>query len=234
MQEWYDFARGPLLRLALIVGILGLIRHTAVALWGMVDAVRHAQDKRIPCKEVMLRTLGWMFPFLHLHRSRFLYSLVSFLFHAGLLLSALFLFEHLTLIRQNTGLGWPAMTRRASDVFTLVALLTGTIMLGMRVWTLESRKLSRFMDYALMVLLLFTMASGGVASRAWNPFSYAGTMFVHVTGAALIFFLMPFTKLTHCVLFPLIRLSTEIAWHFRPTAGDDVLLTLHGTKERTI
>jgi len=234
LQEWYDFARGPLLRLALVVGIIGLLRHLVVAVWGMTDAVRHASDKAVPYRDVVLRTLGWAFPFHQLHRRRIVYSVLSFLFHVALLLGSLFLFEHIAVVRGNTGVGWPAMGRGASDLLAVLAAVTGAALLGMRLWSTETRRLSRAMDYALMVLLVSTLASGFLASRAWNPFSYAGTMFVHVAGASLVFLLMPFTKLTHCVLFPIIRLSTEIAWHFRPNAGEDVLLTLHGTRERTV
>ena len=234
MEQWYEFARGPVLRLALVVGIVGLLRHFVVAVWGMADAVRHAQDKAIPYRDVLLRTLGWAFPFFKLHRRRVLYSVGSFVFHMALLVGALFLTEHLALLKGNVGLGWPTLPRPASDVVAVITLVSGLGLLGMRLFTLETRQLSRAMDYALMLLLIAAVAAGALASRSWNPFSYYGTMFVHVLCAAAVFFLMPFTKLTHCVLFPVIRLSSEIAWHFRPQAGRDVLKTLTGTEERVI
>lgn len=234
MEQWYDFAKGPVFRFALAVAVLGLARHVIMAIWGMAEAVHKAGDRRIPYGSVMLTTLGWLVPVAHLHRSRALYSLTSFVFHLGLVVGALTLFEHIALIRHNTGIGWPAVSRLTSDVLTGVALLSGATLLTLRTVDASTRHMSSVMDYALVALLLLTIGAGGLASRAWNPFSYAGTMFVHVMAASAVFVLMPFTKLAHCVLYPLVRLASEIGWHLRPRTGEDVLLTLQGTEDRTL
>jgi hypothetical protein len=50
----------------------------------------------------------------------------------------------------------------------------------------------------------------------------------------LMLVVVPFSKISHCVLYPLIRLATEIAWHFVPQGGAEVVKTLHGPQGRRI
>ena len=48
----------------------------------------------------------------------------------------------------------------------------------------------------------------------WNVLSYRATMFVHVLAGDLLLAIMPFTKLSHAVLFPFERVSSEVYWRF--------------------
>jgi hypothetical protein len=76
--------------------------------------------------------------------------------------------------------------------------------------------------------------SGYLAGRPWNPITYDGLMLFHTLNGLLLLLAAPFTKISHCVLYPLIRLGTEIAWHFTPQGGSRVVRTLHGPQERKI
>jgi len=61
---------------------------------------------------------------------------------------------------------------------------------------------------------------------ALNPFDYNATMLVHVMSGNLILVLLPFSKLSHAVLFPTTQLLSEMAWHLAPGSGENVALTL--------
>ena len=234
MEAWLDFARGPLLRFALLVLFLGLARHVFLAVWGIMEAVQKAQDKNIPYGAIFLRTMGWMVPVGRLHRNRVLNSFTSFAFHVGLLASALFLQEHIELWQDWFRMPWPVLPRLAADGFTLLAIMTALLLLFFRLYGRESRFLSGPVDYLLLLFLLTSCGSGFVAGRPWNPLSYDAAMLIHVFSGVTIFLLMPFTKLVHCVLFPLVRISSEVGWHFRPRGGADVSLTLHGEEVRPV
>jgi len=90
------------------------------------------------------------------------------------------------------------------------------------------------MDYLLLVLVLNIFISGFVAGRAWNPVPYDSLMLFHTLNGGILLLITPFTKVAHCVLFPLIRLGSEIAWRFTPQGGDEVVKTLHGPQGRKI
>jgi hypothetical protein len=65
-----------------------------------------------------------------------------------------------------------------------------------------------------------------------NPLSYNAMMLIHLLGAELVFVLLPTTKLSHCVLFPFLRVSSEIFWRMPPGSGDRVARELHGEETR--
>jgi hypothetical protein len=59
-------------------------------------------------------------------------------------------------------------------------------------------------------------------------------MLFHTLNGMALALLIPFTKIAHCVLFPLIRLGTEVAWHFTPQGGSETVKSLHGPQGRKI
>jgi hypothetical protein len=50
----------------------------------------------------------------------------------------------------------------------------------------------------------------------------------------LLLAVIPFTKIAHCVLYPLIRLSSEIGWRFTPHGGSQSVQSLYGPEGRKI
>jgi nitrate reductase gamma subunit len=51
-------------------------------------------------------------------------------------------------------------------------------------------------------------------------------MFVHVMSGNLIFILIPFTKLSHAVLFPATQVVSEMGWHLAADSGTRVAMAL--------
>jgi nitrate reductase gamma subunit len=89
--------------------------------------------------------------------------------------------------------------------------------------------MSQVTDYLLLILLLVPFVSGLLASHpTWNPFSYQSTVLVHVLAGDLVLAVIPFTKLSHVVLFPFERVSSNVYWRFPAGAGDRVADDLHG------
>ena len=64
-----------------------------------------------------------------------------------------------------------------------------------------------------------------------NPFDYNTTMFVHVMSGNLLFILIPFTKMTHMVLFPFSQFISELGWFLNPQSGYEVMMTLDKENE---
>ena len=85
-----------------------------------------------------------------------------------------------------------------------------------------------------LLLLLGLFISGYVAGRPWNPIPYNELMLFHTLSGMLLMVLIPFTKIAHCVLFPLVRFASEIAWQLTPQGGADVIRTLYGPERRQL
>jgi hypothetical protein len=227
-------AKGPAFLFVLTVAVLGLLRLIFLTTWDIIAAIRRAGDKRIPYRQIALQTVSWLLPFNRLHRNRAGYSLASFGLHVGILVVSLFLRNHLDILEANIGLSWIAVSKPILDALTLVGILGISTLLLFRLYVYGSRQLSRAADYLLLLLLLNIFLSGFIAGRPWNPIPYDGLMLFHTLNGMALALLIPFTKITHCVLFPLIRLGTEVAWHFKPQGGSETVKSLHGPEGRKI
>ena len=234
MPTWLAVAKGPAFCLALVVLVLALLRLGLLSTWGMVTAIRRAADRRIPYVQIGKMTLSWLFPIRRLHRTRPVFSYASFILHLGIIFAGLFLSNHISILRANVGVTWLSIYRPILDGLTVVAIFAGTYLLLFRIYVASARSLSQTMDYILLLLILSIFISGYMAGRAWNPIPYDSLMLLHTINGIVLLILMPFTKIAHCVLYPLIRLGSEIAWHLAPQGGSDVIKTLYGSQGRKI
>lgn len=234
MPDWLILAKGPIFRFTLALLILGLMRLAVLTIWEMILALHNAADRRLPYGQILRETGSWLLPIGRLHRTRGLYSYASFLFHAGIMVVGFFLSNHILILQANTGLGWGAISRPWLDGLTLVAIGGGGYLLLQRIYVAASRSLSRWPDYLVLIVILNILISGFLAGQSWNPIPYNGLMLFHVLNGFGLLATIPFSKIAHCVLFPLIRLSSEIGWHFPPKAGQQVVTDLYGVEGRKI
>jgi len=216
MPIWLSLAKGPVFTFIFLLLVLGLSRLFLLTLWDIFVAVRRAGDRRLPYWKLVRQTISWLLPFNKLHRNRAGYSLASFSIHVGILIVSFFLRNHLDIVEANIGLSWFAISKPVLDALTLVAIVGMSILLLYRLYVKGSRRLSSTADYFLLLNLLGIFMSGFVAGRPWNPIPYDSLMLFHTLSGMLLLCLIPFSKIAHCVLFPLIRLGTEVAWHFTP------------------
>ena len=64
-----------------------------------------------------------------------------------------------------------------------------------------------------------------------NPFSWQMAMLLHLLSAEALFVVIPFTKLSHIVLYFFDRLSA-LHWQLKPGAGDKVAAALFGEEAK--
>lgn len=228
MESWLGFARGPLFRLSFAIMILGLLRILFLDIRGAYKAYRKAGDKSMPWKLIFSRSLEWLFPVKRVAHNRPLYSIFSILFHIGLILVPIFLFAHVKLWENSVGISWITLPYNwafwltASTIAFAIALIIG------RVFNKSSSFISRKQDYLWPVLLLIPFVTGFIcANLNVDPKSYQFFMLMHVLSGDLIFILIPFTKIAHCVLMPLSQVVCTLAWKFPPKTDEDICTTLN-------
>ena len=232
MDSALAFARGPLFTACFLLMILGLGRLIFLRTWEYRQSWRRASSDRFPVGKAMRDIAVWLFPLARLYRVSQVIGIMSFLFHIGLILIPIFLADHVMLWARSVGVSWWTFPHHLADVLTLLTILTGLGLFVIRTFHSAARFMSHAVDYFLLALLIVPFVSGFLASHPlWNPFGYNATMLIHVLSANLVMVLMPFTKLSHAVLFPFERVSSEVYWRFPAGAGDDVSIALHGRKE---
>jgi len=220
MATWMILAKGPAFLFVLTLLSFGLLRLFILTTWDIIAAIRRAGDRRLSYRQIALQTILWLLPFNKLHRNRAGYSLASFGLHVSLLIVSLFLRNHLDILQANIGFSWASIAKPILDALTLVGILGVSALLLFRLYVTGSRRLSKTADYLLLLVILNIFVSGYIAGRPWNPIPYNGLMLFHTLNGMVLLLVIPFTKIAHCVLFPLIRLGTEVAWHFVPQSGE--------------
>lgn len=228
MQTLLELAQGPLFRLTFAIMALGLLRIFILDIWGAIEAYRKAGDKNIPWKQAIKKTLGWLFPVRKAFGSRPVYSLLSILFHTGLILVPIFLFAHVELWKSGTGLGWITLPKSWADYLTLSTIIFGLALFFGRIAVRAASFLSRKQDYLWPLILIVPFITGYICAHAGvTPAGYRFFMLIHILSAELIFVLLPFTKIAHCVLMPLSQLVATLAWRFPPDTDEPVAVSLN-------
>lgn len=229
MEQALAFARGPLFIATFTLMALGLMRLVFIELTEMSRAWSGMRDRNLPWSQNLKAFINWMVPVKMIPRMRPVFSAVSFLFHLGLIIVPIFLAEHIRLWERGTGLSWPAIGRGLADFLTLLTMAACLVLLAIRIFHRPTRALSGFWDYALLVIIFIPFASGyAMVHPQWLFTSFSAMMLIHVLSAQLVFVLMPFTKLSHVVLFPFSRLSSDFFWRFPADGPDRVAQALHG------
>ena len=208
--------------------IFGLFRIVILDIWGAFESYSRAGDKRLEWKAAIKSTLRWLFPVERIFAQRPLYSLFSILFHIGLILVPIFLLAHVQLWRQSLGFGWPVLPPFWAELLTLTTIFFGLALFLGRLGSRRSRALSRFQDYFWPILLIIPFITGyACADLNPDPAAYQFLMLVHILSGELIFILLPFTKIAHCVLVPLSQFIIRLSWKFPARVNDKIETTLN-------
>lgn len=223
MDSLLLFARGPLFRLCFVIMLLGLARILFLDMWEARRAYLKAGDRKMPWKLIISRTWEWIFPVKRVLRNRQVYSFFSILFHIGLIIVPVFLYAHISLWKDSVGISWPALPYWWAFGLTLSTIIFAAALLIERSFVKSIRSLSRGQDYWWLILLLIPFVTGVVcANLKIGAGLYQFLMLVHVLSADLIFVLVPFTKIAHCVLAPFSQVIDALAWKF-PAETDEVI-----------
>jgi len=228
MDTTLEFVRGPLFRLSFGIMVLGLARILILDFLNAFDAYRRAGDKNIPFALTFRRSLEWLVPVKRVFRNRPFYSIFSILFHVGLLLVPILLYAHMRLWEQSIGIGWLTLPKLWADILTLTTIIFGLALVIGRIGSRTSRFISRKQDYLWPLLLIVPFVTGFIgANLSVSPAGYNYFMLVHILAGDLIFVLLPFTKIAHCVLLPFSQFVSVLAWKFPADTDDAVCSTLN-------
>ncbi len=199
----YDFARGPLMWIALLVFAGGCLYRL---IW-MFTAAR--KDKVVypymSLKFGLRSLLHWIIPFGSVNmRMRPIMTIVTFSFHICLVLTPLFLMAHNILWSESWGLSWWSLPALAADIMTVVVILGCFFFIGRRIILPEVRNVTDYSDYLLVAIILAPFVTGLIASHQW--FAYKTVLILHMWTGAIMLVAIPFTRLSHMLYFIFTRM----------------------------
>lgn len=207
--------------------VLGLLRILVLDIWGAVSAYRKAGDKRLAWIDAFRKTVSWLFPLKRGFTKRPLYSAASILFHIGLIVTPIFLFAHIQLWDSSLGISWWSLPEFWADLLTLTTVVFGALLFLGRIGSRNARFLSRKQDYLWPLLLIVPFVTGYVCSNfVISARAYEISMLIHIVSGELIFVLIPFTKIAHCVIMPLSQFVVALCWKFPARVDQKIARTL--------
>jgi len=194
----YEFVRGPLVWISMIVFVGGILYKliTTAMLARKERVVFPTYDARCGLRSVM----HWLIPFgsrnMRLHP---LFTVISFAFHACLVITPLFLMGHAVLWHESWGIKWWSLPAGIADIMTVVVIIGGAVFLLRRLTFPEVRNVTDWSDYLLLFVVVAPFLTGFLAHHQWLP--YKPMLIVHIITGALWLIVIPFTRLAHMLWF---------------------------------
>ena len=231
MEPLIDFAKGPLFALTFLIMILGLLRHFIIQFYSIFIS-KGNRLKNVSWKKILSDMVSWVLPVKHFIKGTVLFSAVSFIFHISLILVSAFFIDHIVLWENYLGVNLPSIGRALADILTLLAIGCIIILIACRIFVRRQREMSKKSDYILLMMVLLPFLFGFFAGHpAYNPFSWNTAMLIHILSGEALFIVIPFTKLSHIVLYFFDRLSA-VHWQLKPGAGDRIAEVLYGKEAK--
>lgn len=194
----YSFVRGPLMWITSLVFAAGMI-------YRIVTLVSLSRKKdQVIYNHMNLGWAGasighWILPFNHTVRQYPGYSLVAYLFHMILLFVPVFLLAHNVLFYESWNISLWTLPEQFADILTLIILGAIVFMALRRLLVDHVRIVTTASDYLLLVVVALPFVSGFIAYH--QLFQYKWMMILHILSGQLMLVLIPFTKLSHALLF---------------------------------
>lgn len=199
----YEFCRGPLVWIAFLIFFAGSI-------YRIVSTILLAKrrDKMVlpyvKLKFGLRSVMHWVIPFGSRNmRIQPLFTVISFAFHACLLLVPIFTLGHVALFKESWGVSWWTLPDNLSTLMTIIVILVGVTFILRRIADPTVRFVTSVSDFILVLLVIAPFVTGLLAY--YQAFAYEPLIIVHMWFGAVWLAMIPFTRISHMLFFPLTR-----------------------------
>jgi nitrate reductase gamma subunit len=195
----YEFLTGPALWLVFILFIGGLFVRIVI-LFQLSRKKDRVIYNHFSFSWGLRSILHWIIPWASASmRQQPVFTLVAFLFHLSLLAVPLLLNAHILLWDEAFGVSLWSLPDGLADGMTVILMAAAVFLFVRRYIRPEVRILTSFWDYALLILTVLPFLTGFLAYHQWGP--YELLLILHILMGEILLVLIPFTKLSHMLLF---------------------------------
>lgn len=199
----YEFVTGPLAWISFGIFIIGMIVK-------IISIIRLASEKdkvvfnHLDAGWSLRSIIFWLIPFgSRSMREKPVFTIMAFTFHICLLVIPIFLLSHNILWDEKWGLSWWSLSESVADNMTLLFLIAALGMVCRRIILPEVRIVTSAYDYLLLLIATAPFITGYLAYHQWGP--YKTMLIIHILCGEIMLIAIPFTKLSHMLLFFLTR-----------------------------
>lgn len=199
----YQFVTGPLLWLTFAVFFIGCLVRLVLYIKGLhwqMDRVAYPQMTAAGVRGAVRSVVSWLIPFgTRSWRDNPVFTIFFFIFHIGLVVTPIFLLAHNIVLKERWGFSLPTLPEGVADLLTIGVILAAVFMVLRRISMPEVRILTTPYDYLVLVIAAAPFVTGFFAYHL-AP-GYDNWLIVHILSGEIMLIAIPFTKLSHFVLF---------------------------------
>jgi nitrate reductase gamma subunit len=203
-QSIYLFLTGPMFWITLGICLIGLTVRVILYIRGLnwqLDRVAYGAYPKLGIIGA-LRSIGfWLLPFgTRGWRQQPFMTLLFFGFHAGVILVPLFLLAHNQFMAEKIGVSFRwTLGSRMADFLSWTVVVCALLLLIRRLVLPQVRILTTSNDMLILALATSPFVTGLLARYEVGNYSF--WLLAHILSGELLLVAIPFTKLSHIVLF---------------------------------
>jgi len=200
--DFYELVRGPLAMLSFVILIFGI----GFRLFHFYT--QGTNPKMLYPKENLTQgfrsIITGIIPFAtRFMRERPLFTIVTVLFHASVLLVPLFFMAHIVLWFESYGIVWFNISNALADTMSLFVLFACVFFFIRRLTVKEVKMVSQTSDYIVLIVIFTCFLTGFLAFHQWGP--YRPMLIGHILSSEILIAMVPFSRLWHMVAYPFSR-----------------------------
>jgi nitrate reductase gamma subunit len=202
--DFFLFVEGPLLWISFLTFIIGSILRAVlfVSVSRKKDTIIYQYVKW----KYFFATLGrWLLPLNRDVAKNPVFTILGYVFHICLIVVPIWFSGHISLWEESRfEWAWTPIPDRLADWMTLIFLAIALFFLLRRIISADIRLLSTFSDYLLIVVVALPFLTGYFLTHGTvDTIGFLGDniQVIHMLSGEVMLILIPFTKLSHFVLF---------------------------------
>ena len=212
-MDLYSLAEGPFLWVAFLVFVIGSILRAYLFFY-----VSSRQDRvlyRYFRWKYVLATLGrWLLPINRAVGKNPVTMILAYVFHICLIVVPIWLGGHVALWEESRlGWSWSTLPDAWATWMTRTFIMIAAFLLLRRIILRDLRLISTASDYILLIVTVLPFLSGHFLTQGTlDSVKFLGDhmKLIHMLSGELMLIVIPFTKLSHFILFFFSRGSTAI------------------------
>lgn len=199
----YQFVTGPLLWLAFTVFFVGCFVRIVLYVKGLdwqADRVAYSVYLSQGLKGAFRSIFFFLIPFgTRSWRAKPGFTILFFAFHIGLIFTPIFLRAHNIILKERWGFSLASLPESAADILTIIVISSVVVFIIRRVALPEVRILTNSYDYLMLLIAGAPFITGLIAHYTFTGYNF--WLIFHIICGEIMLIAIPFTKLSHFVLF---------------------------------
>jgi len=198
----YEFVSGPLALISFAIFFIGIIARIVWYVKGLdwrLDRVAYSEKLADGITGAARSLFHWLLPFNRTTANHPIFMAVTYLFHICLVIAPIFLVAHVVLIEESWNISWVTMSDKVVDYMTLAVIAAGIFFLIRRLVEPNVKFLTNAWDYIVLGIAIAPFITGYIAYHQWMDYKF--WLIVHILCGEIMLIAIPFTKLSHFVLF---------------------------------